>query len=330
MDTYRRIEIKGKQNKNGNYELTPLEMKQLNDNFRFLWLKVFGNIDTADLMNESVKTRKLGKKAVTREKIEDLAIGTAQIEDASITDAKIDKLQATKIFTGEIRGLDGDYVNMNNIKADNIKAGGTITGVKYVSQDADDRMEIIGDELSTVSDGFKSIGIKGKIITLYAPSGNGVSGVIGSASDGIDIGSDKRYIVLGKRIVIDGQNYVEAKLVVDTVTNTVMLGANLDANGKVIANGKLGRNIIDEFGGGIASGDLAYRLCTCSVPLTAVHDYIGIVNFSYMNYAYAPILIASSPSGQKLSYVVGTDVAQITGLENREENVSVLLVGQSY
>jgi hypothetical protein len=49
-----------------------------------------------------------------------------------------------------------------------------------------------------------------------------------------------------------------------------------------------------------------------------------------MNYAYAPILIASSPSGQKLSYVVGTDVAQITGLENREENVSVLLVGQSY
>jgi hypothetical protein len=34
--------------------ITPMDLKYMNDNFKYIWLKVFGNITTGDLLDSSI------------------------------------------------------------------------------------------------------------------------------------------------------------------------------------------------------------------------------------------------------------------------------------
>lgn len=70
--------------------ITPMDIKYMNDNFKYMWLKVFGNITTGDLMDGAITEDKVKNGAITADKIAANAITAEKIEAGSITALQID------------------------------------------------------------------------------------------------------------------------------------------------------------------------------------------------------------------------------------------------
>jgi hypothetical protein len=138
--------------------ITPLDMKNMNDNFKYIWLKVFGNLNTADLMDRAVTGDKIAYETVTADNIavDTLYVGTGGIRidsTASITWEQVDTTNAPTLIQnidvneqravfdaltdyGNVRGLfmqNGDlYINADYI------AAGVITGCTIQTANYDD------------------------------------------------------------------------------------------------------------------------------------------------------------------------------------------------
>jgi hypothetical protein len=83
--------------------ITPLDMKNMNDNFKYIWLKVFGNLNTADLMDRAVTGDKIAYETVKADNIavDTLYVGTGGIRidsTASITWEQVDTTNAPTLI----------------------------------------------------------------------------------------------------------------------------------------------------------------------------------------------------------------------------------------
>lgn len=68
---------------------SPNALMSINQNFDYLWLKVFGNIGSEDILKNSIKNEHIEDGAIDSAKIKEASIDTAQIKDAAIDSAKI-------------------------------------------------------------------------------------------------------------------------------------------------------------------------------------------------------------------------------------------------
>lgn len=134
-------------------DFSDLALKQINDNFQYIWLKLSGNIDTMDfkdgavtgekIKNDSIdsnhirvnsisaqhikvgsiQTGHIEAGSITADKVDitDLKVGTANIDDASITTAKIANAQVTnaKITDASITTAKIADANITNAKIAN-------------------------------------------------------------------------------------------------------------------------------------------------------------------------------------------------------------------
>jgi hypothetical protein len=111
MNNYLRAPIKG---------VRPLDIKNIDDNFQRLWLKVFGNIDGTNLSSGSVGTTTIADGCVTEPKLADQAVtatkigagvittshftakcvGTNELGDQAVTGAKIKTGEISKSYVG--------------------------------------------------------------------------------------------------------------------------------------------------------------------------------------------------------------------------------------
>jgi hypothetical protein len=78
--------------------ITPMDLKYMNDNFKYIWLKVFGNITTGDLLDSSITEDKLKNEAVTTDKLAAGSVTADKIEAKTIT---ADQIDLTTLFVGE-------------------------------------------------------------------------------------------------------------------------------------------------------------------------------------------------------------------------------------
>lgn len=69
---------------------SPMDMKHMNDNFKYIWLKVFGNINTGDMLNGAVTGEKIAYDTITAKNIKAGTITAEEIKANSITANEID------------------------------------------------------------------------------------------------------------------------------------------------------------------------------------------------------------------------------------------------
>lgn len=80
-DTFLRRNVNG---------VTPMDLKYMNDNFKYIWMKVFGNITTGDMLNGAVTGEKIAYDTITAKNIKAGTITAEEIKANTITALQID------------------------------------------------------------------------------------------------------------------------------------------------------------------------------------------------------------------------------------------------
>lgn len=119
---------------------------QINENFQYIFYKLFGGIGSDEMKDNAVTTVKIANGAVDSIKIANASITNAHIQDATITSAKIGNAQINSANIGEAQILtahigDGEITNAKIADA-------IITNAKISNLDAD---RITGDRISANS-----------------------------------------------------------------------------------------------------------------------------------------------------------------------------------
>jgi hypothetical protein len=121
--------------------ITPMDMKYMNDNFKYIWLKVFGNITTGDMRDGAVTGEKIAKNTVTADNIDTstLIVGEniAMGENASIVWAQVSDRPTIPSTPGEVGAVADDMAAVFNALTDNGLARGLYMsgGQLYINAD---------------------------------------------------------------------------------------------------------------------------------------------------------------------------------------------------
>ncbi len=199
-------------------DITPRSLQNLNDNFRILWLKVFGNIDTADIQDEAITGRKIKAGSITADKIKagelevgknvtmgpDAIISWSQVQNVPdfVTNSNLDTLLASYPTETDLNNaiqdfvtntalttiLGEDYIVTGKIYANQITAG-TLTGFVIRTSTRDVRAEMDNDAFITYNGGFKCIDMSTGSLKFYDYN-DYQRCLIGMVSDNLELDAD--------------------------------------------------------------------------------------------------------------------------------------------
>lgn len=240
-------------------DITPRSLQNLNDNFRILWLKVFGNIDTADIQDEAITGRKIKAGSITADKIKagELEVGKnvtmgpgatinwGQVQNVPdfVTNSDLDTLLASYPTEADLNNaiqdfvtntdlttiLGEDYIVTGKIYANQITAG-TLTGFTIRTSASGERLVLSDDVLQGYDDdNYASLCLSSGRLGFYNGDGSG-SGIITSYVRGS--GGDL-YLHANYDINIDNNTNINGDL---DVSDDLSVSSNLTVDGTAYLN----------------------------------------------------------------------------------------------
>lgn len=230
-------------------DITPRSLQNLNDNFRILWLKVFGNIDTADISDEAITGRKIKAGSITADKIKagelevgkNVTMGTgariswSQVDNIPelIDQAALNNMLGDLLNNSNLETILGeDYIITGKIYANQITAG-TLTGFTIRTSASGERIEMAYDELNSYyEDGRQALQLRGGIIALYNASGSQYGQIYIEPSNRICLEDTSGAYIMNGGLDIDDDLSVGGDVDIDGTLNASNINMdNLDIYG---------------------------------------------------------------------------------------------------